>query len=41
MIMYKILTSPWVILLGAVTLALLAILLAGPGQVAGEWEWWV
>lgn len=35
--MHKILTSPWVILLGAVALALLAILLAGSGVEVGEW----
>ena len=35
--MHKILTSGWFIILGAVTLALLAIQLAGPGQVVAEW----
>lgn len=37
---YKTLTSPWVIILGAVALALLAILSAGSGPVVGA-GWWL
>ena len=38
--MHKILTNTWVILAGAVVLAALVILAAGPGQ-AVEAGWWV
>jgi hypothetical protein len=38
--MHKTLTSSWVIILGAVALALLAILLAGSGVETGP-GWWL